>query len=185
MAIEIERKFLVVTGDWRDCVSRAYHVRQAYLSSGEACSVRVRIVDGRQASLTIKSPRSGFTRNEFQYAIGFDHACRLLRLRQSEIIEKTRHCVDHAGLTWEVDRFHGRNDGLVIAEIELADEQAEFGRPDWIGCEVTGQSRFSNSQLARHPYCEWRGMTALPGSADLPPAHRLHPNAALDGALGA
>ena len=136
--------------------------------------MRVRIVDGRQSFLTIKSPRSGIARSEFQYAINYDDACRLMQLRQSEIIEKTRHCIENAGWLWEVDLFHGRNDGLLIAEVELDDEHAAFVRPDWIGREVTGQRRFHNSQLARHPYCEWQEkMPFVWDPAEVPPASRM------------
>ena len=155
MAIEIERKFLVATQGWRPCVNQRYEIRQAYLYSSEDCSIRVRIVDDHQAFLTIKTAISGFTRNEIQCAVRYDQACRLIELRQSEIIEKSRHCVDFAGEKWEVDQFHGRNAGLVIAEVELDNEEAEFVRPNWVGCEVTGQRRFHNSQLARDPFCNW------------------------------
>lgn len=183
MATEIERKFLVATLEWRHLAVRTIHVRQAYLSSGDSCSVRVRIVDDRQAFLTIKTPRSGFTRNEFQYDIPHDQACRLMKLRQSDVIEKIRHCIDFAGRLWEVDQFLGRNDGLVIAEVELPSEDTEFLRPNWVGREVTGERRYHNSELARYPFCEWQEPIAFISDHEGFPAGGMRLQAEQNGAL--
>ena len=156
MAIEIERKFLVKEDSWRGQVYAQRRLRQAYLSSSDISSVRVRIADDRDAWISIKTSYDGITRDEFEYPIPVSDARHLIQLRESEIIEKTRYQVDFAGLTWEVDDFAGANIGLVIAEVELEDEVQPVTLPDWVGVEVTGDPRYQNSQLARYPFRTWR-----------------------------
>lgn len=156
MAIEIERKFLVRGEAWRDQIHSQQRFRQAYLSSNDISSVRVRIADERRAWISIKTSYHGISRDEFEYPIPVADACQLLQLRESEIIEKHRYHVDFEGLTWEIDEFAGSNAGLVIAEVELEDEVQAVTLPDWIGQEVTGDRRYQNSQLAQHPYKAWR-----------------------------
>ncbi len=152
MAIEIERKFLVNGTQWRQGVG--VRLCQGYLNRDQHRTVRVRIA-GDQSFLTIKGETRGATRAEFEYAIPLEDAEELLKLSDGPIIEKVRHLVAHDGLTWEVDEFLGDNAGLVLAEVELESENQPFSRPPWLGIEVTHDSRYFNSSLARHPYCKW------------------------------
>lgn len=156
MAVEIERKFLVTGHGWQGAILRSSELRQAYLSSRETTSVRVRVRDGVRATLTIKSALRGTARDEFEYAIPVDDAEQLFALRDGALIEKTRYEV-RAGLDlWEVDVFVGDNAGLVLAEIELEEAGTTFHRPDWLGGEVTDDKRYYNNVLATHPYKDWR-----------------------------
>ncbi len=154
MPLEIERKFLLEGDSWRGSVERSLPMAQAYLG-GDGCSVRVRI-SGEQAWLNIKSAVAGASREEFEYAIPLADAEALMRLAGGPSVSKTRHLVTHQGWTWEIDEFGGRNGGLIVAEIELPGEDASFARPDWLGAEVTDQLRYYNSELAKHPYEDWK-----------------------------
>lgn len=154
MALEIERKFLVVNQDWKDNLTGT-RLRQGYLSTDPERTVRVRVA-GEHAWLTIKGGTRGITRAEFEYAIPLEDANALLdELCLRALIDKTRYLVTHAGMRWDVDEFHGENAGLVIAEIELSDEQQAFERPGWLGKEVSDDPRYFNSNLARKPYARW------------------------------
>ena len=154
MAKEIERKFLV-TGDFMPGVVRSYRISQGYLSSSPGRTVRVRIRDDR-GFITIKGPSfdGGLSRFEWEKEITLGEAEDLLALAEPVIIEKTRHLVPAGdGVhTWEVDEFRGANAGLVLAEIELGAPDEAFDRPAWLGPEVTGDRRYYNSYLSRHPY---------------------------------
>ncbi len=153
MPKEIERKFLVTNDHWRSAPGKKY--RQGYLSRAEQRSVRVRTTP-EKAFLTIKGMSTGITRLEFEYEIPMGEADELLDLMcLKPIIEKTRHRLEHDGMTWEIDEFHGDNDGLIVAEIELESEEQEFSRPDWVGEEVTGDSRYLNVNLIVNPYTSW------------------------------
>jgi CYTH domain-containing protein len=156
VAIEIERKFLIKGDAWRDQVRTKQRFRQAYLSTSDISSVRVRIADERQAWISIKTSYHGISRDEFEYPIPVADAHQLIQLRESEIIEKNRYTVAFAGLTWEIDEFAGSSAGLIIAEVELEDEVQAVALPKWIGREVTGERRYQNSQLAQHPFRAWR-----------------------------
>ncbi len=158
MGIERERRFLVASDDWR-AHSTGERIRQGYLSTARAPTVRVR-VRGAQAFLTIKGETHGTTRSEFEYAIPLADAEEMLSsLCAGGIVDKTRHVVDHNGHAWEVDDFAGANAGLVLAEIELdtdeALEQAVRDAPPWIGREVTGEGRLANASLATNPISSW------------------------------
>ena len=152
MAIEIERKFLVVGDDWRQAPAVPY--AQGYLNRDKQRTVRVRIVQG-QAWLTIKGASSGATRAEFEYPIPVADAEQLLALCDGPLVRKLRRVIVHAGATWEVDEFQGDNAGLVVAEIELASEDEAFEPPPWLGAEVTHDARYFNSSLAAAPYSTW------------------------------
>jgi adenylate cyclase len=155
MAQEIERKFLVGSNAWRSG-ARGLRVRQGYLSSVRERTVRVR-VSGDQATLTIKGPPEGLTRPEFEYPIPLADAEALLdQLCERPLIDKVRWSVEYAGMRWEIDEFEGENAGLVVAELELADERQDFERPPWIGREVSDDARYQNASLIRHPYSQWR-----------------------------
>jgi adenylate cyclase len=155
MPKEIERKFLVTSPAYREgahCVL----FRQGYLLSGNDRVVRVRMC-GEQAFLTIKGGTVGITRSEFEYAIPLVDAEQMLSLFcRPHLVEKYRYQVACAGSIWEVDEFLGDNEGLVVAEIELESEDEPFVRPPWLGREVSGDPRYYNNNLLKHPYREWK-----------------------------
>jgi CYTH domain-containing protein len=148
MAKEIERKFLVRGDGWRAEAETNSTLRQGYIASMEDRSVRVRILDGKRARLTIKIGISALTRDEFEYDIPVADAKELLESAMGLIIEKTRYRVPHDGFIWEVDVFGGSYRGLVIAEVEMGAETDKPTLPSWLGREVTGDSRYSNQALA-------------------------------------
>lgn len=154
MGVEIERKYLVSGDDWRyGAAGKDY--RQGYLSTVKERTVRVRTV-GDRGVLTIKGITVGATRSEFEYDIPLGDADEMLdELCERPLIEKTRTLVDHEGLTWEVDEFHGVNAGLLVAEVELEDADQTVALPPWIGEEVTDDPRYYNANLIAHPYREW------------------------------
>ncbi|MCZ8315555.1 CYTH domain-containing protein [Phreatobacter sp.] len=145
MALEIERKFLVIGDGWRNG-ARIRTIAQAYLTPPGPTSVRVRIQDGR-ATLTIKGESRGAVRDEFEYPLPLDDAEAMMTLCQRQPIRKKRHEVLHAGKLWQVDVFEGALTGLVVAEIELSKADEAFALPDWIGREVTDDPRYRNSTL--------------------------------------
>jgi len=151
--LEIERKFLLVSDDWRAEVRESRDMRQGYLG-GDGVSVRIRIA-GEEAWLNIKEMRLGASRREYEYPVPLDDAMELMSLTRAGRIEKTRHYVPQGGLTWEIDVFRGANAGLVVAEIELEHEGQEFTHPSWLGPEVTDDERYYNVALARHPFTAW------------------------------
>jgi adenylate cyclase len=156
MAQEIERKFLV-KGDFYPFVSTKTRITQGFLSSVAERMVRVRIM-GDDGFLTIKGigNASGASRYEWEKEITIEEAKELLELCEPGIIDKTRHIVPEAGgLKFEVDEFHGDNKGLIIAEIELPSEDHPFEKPDWLGKEVTGKTRYYNARLSKNPFKNW------------------------------
>ena len=154
MGVEIERKFLLAGDAWRG-LGQTVLLRQGYLSSARERVVRVRI-EGEQAMLTIKGANVGATRGEWEYPIPLADAVELLDgLCEQPLIEKVRHRIEHAGMVWEVDEFLGANAGLIVAEIELASEDQPFEKPEWIGVEVSGDARYYNANLIRHPFSQW------------------------------
>ncbi len=157
MAIEIERKFLVKKDQWRTLASGQIY-RQGYILAEPGRTVRVRIV-GNQGYLTIKGPgKLGGARPEFEYPIPVADAQEILQtLCNQPLIEKTRHKIPIGDLIWEVDEFHGENQGLILAEVELKSEDQSIQIPDWIGQEVTSDRRYFNAYLVTHPYSQWGG----------------------------
>jgi CYTH domain-containing protein len=153
MALEIERKFLVRSGEWRSG-TRGKMIRQGYLSKDADRIVRVRIVDDA-AFLTVKGRTRGITRSEFEFPIPVAEAEAMLQLCLRPLIEKTRYVLVHAGQTWEIDEFHGENAGLVVAEVELDAEHTAITPPPWLGREVSDEPRYFNSALSNRPFCEW------------------------------
>ena len=153
--LEIERKFLVC-GDFRSDAVSSTRIRQAYINSEGGRTVRVRIRD-EKAYLTIKGPSldGGLSRFEWEIEIPVADAEQLMQLRVTPLVDKRRYLVPFGGHTFEVDEFYGDNEGLVMAEVELASVDEAFTRPEWLGAEVTGDRRYYNSHLARHPYKEW------------------------------
>jgi len=161
MPLEIERKFLVTTPGWRALARRSQRMQQGYLIdaglvvSGQVrCSARVRIAGGA-AWLNVKSAQLGLARQEYEYAIPRVDAQRMLQEFCNGSIDKTRHYVPFDGVEFEVDEFHGDNDGLVVAELELEAADQPFTRPDWLGRDVTELARYYNLNLLHHPYSRW------------------------------
>lgn len=155
--LEIERKFLVKKGDmYKRAAFSCSHIRQGYIPA-QGATVRVRVRD-HQAFLTIKGPsvNGGMSRYEFEKEITLDEAGHLLKLCQGGVIDKHRYLVKNGSHVFEVDEFHGDNDGLIMAEVELSDETEAYEKPDFIGLEVTGDRRFYNSHLLRSPFSVWR-----------------------------
>ena len=154
MPREIERKFLLKTDAWRSQIRESRSMSQGYLASAGNVSVRVRVA-APEAWLNIKAGGFVASRAEYEYAIPLDEARELLALAEGPLIEKTRHLVEHGGLTWEIDEFDGDNSGLVVAEVELDREDSPFARPPWLGVEVTHLRRYYNVCLVSHPYRAW------------------------------
>ncbi len=156
MAYEIERKFLV-KGEFKHLALRSDYIVQGYLFSNEQKSVRVRL-RGDKGYVTIKSTleSTNVTRNEWEYEVPAHQVNEMLRICEPGIIEKTRYIVNYKNLVVEVDEFYGDNEGLILAEIELAYENQIFEKPDFLGDDVTDDSRYLNSELSKHPYREWK-----------------------------
>ena len=156
MGIEIERKFLPKGDAWRRAIDgQGGLVRQGYLLSASHCTVRVRVT-GESAWMTVKGITTGASRAEYEYPVPLEDATAMLEsLCEKPLIEKTRYVVRQDGIAYEIDEFHGANAGLVVIEVELASEDQAIRLPDWIGTEVTGDARYRNSGLVRHPYAEW------------------------------
>jgi len=161
MAVEIERKFLVKGEGWRAASHEVLPMAQGYLNDAASLdsgtmrsSVRVRL-SGGSAWLNIKSHEIGRSRQEFDYPVPVEDARALLALCVGGTVEKRRHLVRYRGHLWEVDEFLGDNAGLVVAEIELGSPDEDFARPDWLGEEVTDDTRYYNLALATHPYVRW------------------------------
>ena len=153
MAVEIERKFLVIGEQWRSS-EPGNSLFQGYLCIDPGCSVRIRL-SGDRAFLTVKGNTRGISRLEFEYPVPPDDARQLLKLCKAAVIEKTRYKVEFRGHAWDIDEFHGLNKGLILAEVELESEDAVVDLPPWVGKEVTGDKRYFNLYLAQHPYSCW------------------------------
>ncbi|MGZ5384571.1 MAG: CYTH domain-containing protein, partial [Acidimicrobiia bacterium] len=154
VAIEIERKFLTRSEEWRG-LGESTDYRQGYLLAGPERTVRVRMA-GERGYLTIKGGVVGATRAEYEYEIPADDARELLdELCLRPLIEKRRTNITHAGFTWEVDEFFGENHGLILVEVELEFEDQPIDLPPWIGEEVTGDPRYFNASLVARPFSTW------------------------------
>lgn len=157
MGLEIERKFLLANADWRAQAHRSEHFAQGYLNGADKASVRIRI-EGERGNINIKAAEVGSARAEYEYEIPLADARQMLdTLSLTVPVEKTRHWVEHAGHTWEIDVFEGENAPLVVAEIELDDVNESFETPAWLGDEVTDDVRYYNHALAFRPYAHWPG----------------------------
>lgn len=156
MAQEIERKFLV-RGGFKDKAVKSVRIIQGYLSSLPERTVRIR-VKGDKGYITIKGEGNGLSRFEWEKEIPLTEAEELLALAEPGVIDKTRYIIMNTDgqHIWEVDEFHGENEGLTMAEIELGSEEDVFDRPEWLGEEVTGDARYYNSMLKANPYKTWK-----------------------------
>jgi CYTH domain-containing protein len=154
--MEIERKFLVKDHSFMEEAFDAKHIVQGYICSDAERSVRIRI-RGEEGFLTIKSASDerGWSRYEFEQPVALNEARELMKLCLPGRIDKTRYYVKAGNNTWEVDVFHGENEGLTVAEIELDSEEEVFELPPWIEKEVSGDPRYYNSMLALHPCSTW------------------------------
>ncbi|MBR9985016.1 MAG: CYTH domain-containing protein [Desulfosarcina sp.] len=153
MALEIERKFLLKEGAWRNEKGTKY--RQGYLNSTKERNVRIRIVNDN-GFLTVKGVSRGAVRVEYEYEIPVAEAKAMLDdLCEKPLIEKMRYKIEFNGLIWEADEFFGENLGLLVAEVELESEDQIFVKPEWVGEEVTGDPRYFNANLIHHPYSKW------------------------------
>jgi CYTH domain-containing protein len=156
MTFEIERKFLVASTHYKQVAYKKSYIKQGFLNSKKERVVRVRIKDDT-GFLTIKgaSNKSGTTRFEWEKEIELKEAQDLFDLCEEGIIEKYRYLVKENNHTFEVDEFIGENIGLVVAEIELEDENENFTTPTWLGKEVTGIVKYYNSNLSKLPFSKW------------------------------
>ena len=153
MAKEIERKFLVKES-WQPQAA-GVQIAQGYLSTVPERTVRVRI-KGDKAFLTIKGRNQGISRAEFEYEIPVSDAQELLALAEQPVLNKIRYLEKYEDFIWEIDVFAGENEGLVVAEIELPAEDADFAKPEWLGEEVSGDVRYYNANLIKSPYNLWK-----------------------------
>lgn len=155
MALEIERKFLIKNDSWRSRADNGTIIKQGYLNSAIERTVRVRIY-GTKGVLTIKGKNENLTRKEFEYEIPLDEALSLIDLCENPVIEKTRYLLIDNGNIWEIDVFERENEGLIVAEIELKSEDQLFEIPEWLGKEVSTESKYFNSALISQPFCNWK-----------------------------
>lgn len=155
MAYEIERKY-IVNGEYKHLATSSTYIVQGYIFSNPEKSVRVRL-KGDRGFITVKSTISdtSVTRNEWEYPIPASEVNELIRICEPTLIEKTRYIVYYKKQTIEIDEFYGQNEGLQLAEVELSFENQQFDKPPFLGREVTGDSKYINASLSKHPYSEW------------------------------
>ena len=155
--IEIERKFLLVSDNYKKEAYKQTKIIQGFLNTHKERAVRIRIM-GAEAFITVKgiSNKEGTTRFEWEKEIPQEEAKMLLKLCEPNLIEKIRYEVKVGFHFFEIDEFFGENEGLTMAEIELSEENEEFIKPDWLGKEVTGDVRYYNSKLSKIPYRNWK-----------------------------
>jgi adenylate cyclase len=156
MGIEIERKFLVKSKNAPMLFERRYDITQGYILNSKEKVVRIRLVNGRDAIITIKGQNIGMSRPEFEYSIPFHEGDEMMKTMCSDVISKTRYICMEQQSRWEVDFFHGDNEGLIVAEIELNSEDEKINYPDWIGKEVTDKKKYYNNNLITNPYKNWK-----------------------------
>lgn len=155
MAVEIERKYLVINDKWKSFVESESAMKQGYLATVDNASIRVRVAKGK-AFLNIKSATLGIRRAEYEYEIPLQDGEEMLAdLISGAVIDKVRYKVRCGNHIWDLDRFHGDNAGLVVAEVELNAEDEAFEIPEWVGAEVSGDPKYYNASLVKHPYCDW------------------------------
>ena len=156
MAIETERKFLVLSDAYKDQAESSSRIAQGYIGTVPGRTVRIRI-RGDRGFITIKgnSTADGLSRYEWEKEIPVDEAQELMDLCEPGIIDKRRYLVPFKGHCFEVDEFYGENEGLTLAEVELGSSDEFFEKPDWLGAEVTGDPRYYNKYMSRHPFKTW------------------------------
>lgn len=154
--VEIERKFLIITEDFKNEAKKSTRIVQGFLNTDPERTVRIRI-KGEQGFITVKGKgnAAGVSRFEWEKEISTAEAEQLLSLCEKGVIEKIRYEIPLGNHTFEVDEFLGENTGLFVAEIELNDENESFLKPNWLGKEITGDPKYYNSQLSKIPYLSW------------------------------
>ncbi|MDO5687474.1 MAG: CYTH domain-containing protein [Neisseria sp.] len=155
MSVEIERRFLLKNDSWRSQITRSIIMQQGYLSVEKERTIRLRIIDD-QAWLTIKGFISDVSRHEFEYPIALSDALTMMREMCPFVLQKTRHLVYVDDLLFEIDEYEGENAPLIVAELELPDENTPYSVPDWLGVEITADGRYSNAYLSKHPFATWK-----------------------------
>jgi len=156
MAVEIERKFLVTPELWDNLTKPdGLECIQTYLLKDDYRTVRVRVL-GDKGFITFKGKTVGFSKPEFEYQVPVNEAKEMIQLFGETTITKTRYLFPQGKHTWEVDVFYGDNEGLIVAEIELSSEDETFSLPEWIAEEVTGDYKYSNSNIQGHPFKNWK-----------------------------
>ena len=156
MPTEIERKFLVDHQKWEGLIKPTGKLyKQGYILSDEKRTVRIRVTNDA-AYITLKGALTGISRSEYEYTIPLNEGSEILDNFATSLIQKTRYNIEYAGHTWEVDVFTGDNSGLIIAEIELQNEDEQFEKPEWVGPEVSHDNRYANSSLSVYPYKDWK-----------------------------
>ena len=155
MGIEIEHKYLVNGDSYKWESAGKSEIMQGFLSRDPERTVRVRVRDDK-GFITVKGRGTGAAHPEFEYEVPLEDAMQLLTLCEPPVIVKTRYIVEHKGNRWEVDEFHGDNEGLVMAEVELSDTKETFEKPEFIADEVTGDPRFYNTYLRMKPFKLWK-----------------------------
>ena len=156
MPKEIERKFLVKDGRWRETAGQGVKLIQAYVAVMDDRNVRVRLYEDGRAKLTMKAGRAGLSRDEVEFAVPAEEARELLDLAIGNRIEKVRYEIPHAGFVWEIDVYEGALAGLTVAEVELNSEDDQPAIPAWVGRELTGDQAYSNQSLALYGLPEIR-----------------------------
>lgn len=157
MGTETERKFLVISDEWRENAQGVTY-RQAYLARDKERTVRVRVA-GDEGFITVKGKtlEDGLTKPEYEYPIPKKDAEELLEMCLPGLVEKTRYKIRHEdGHLWEVDVFEGDNEGLIVAEVELSSAAEKFVKPAWVGKEITDDKRYTNASLSKKPYKTWQ-----------------------------
>lgn len=155
MPKEIERKFLIEPEAWKQFNKpEGKHYRQGYITGADDVTIRVRIAESK-GYLTLKSKTVGISRDEFEYEIPYEEATDMMNSFTQVGTEKIRYKIPVGNLVWEVDEFLGANAGLLVAEIELQNEDQVLDKPSWVGDEVSDDYRYFNSNLATHPFCTW------------------------------
>ncbi|WP_104735199.1 CYTH domain-containing protein [Hanstruepera ponticola] len=155
--IEIERKFLTLSDAFKGEAKRSFRIKQGFLNTNPDRTVRVRLKDDN-GFLTVKGKSSddGLSRFEWEKEISKSDAESLLGLCEEIVIDKIRYEIPYGNHIFEVDEFFGENAGLIIAEVELQNENESFEKPHWLGKEVTGQVKYYNAQLSKEPFNTWK-----------------------------
>jgi adenylate cyclase len=153
---EIERKFLILNDGFKKEAFKKERIVQGFLSSVPERTVRVRLI-ADTGYITVKGigNESGTTRFEWEREITREEAERLLEICEPGIIEKIRFFVKSGNHTFEIDEFALQNKGLLLAELELKNEEDSFEKPSWLGEEVTGEKKYYNSNLVKYPFQNW------------------------------
>ena len=168
MPLEIERKYMVYHKKWQALIKpEGHHYRQGYILTGPKKTIRIRMTEA-ECFITIKGESIGATRLEYEYEIPRKDAEELLNNFCAAELEKNRYKIIYKNKLWEVDEFLGENEGLIIAEIELKEEDEIFEIPEWVANEITGDERYYNANLVQNPYQNWRPEPSLISTSKVP-----------------